>query len=319
MTKRNYIHLFSAILCFSVCFAQTALLVGQGKELTASEVIAAHVKALGKPTEVAQIKSRGISGKAAVQFIQGAKGQISNGQFICVSEGDKVGLRMTFPDTNYPQEYFAYNGSEVTVGYISPGQRSPLADFIFRYNGLMKEGYLGGVLATSWPLLRAKDKLPEYQYSKEKIGNVDYHVLEMNSKNAQGTVKIKLYFEPKTYHHVQTEYRVRLSNDLSAMGSIQDGGNREPTDFSAIPATGRPGATRARGTLQGNQADSIYVMTEKFGNFANIGGLALPQDYSIEYSMEGTGAAFLAKWVLLAEHWMPNRGNIDQSFFVAQK
>ncbi|MDM7997880.1 MAG: hypothetical protein QUT30_19595 [Acidobacteriota bacterium] len=317
MTKRNSMLWFSAIFCFAVCCAQTSLLIGQEKELTAAELIAAHVKSLGKPADVAQIKSRGISGKAAVQFIQGAKGQINDGQFICVSEGNKLGLRMTFSDTNYPQEYFAYNGSEVSVGYISPGQRSPLADFIFRYNGLMKEGFLGGTLSTTWPLLRAKQN--DYVYSKEKLENGDYHVLEYTSKNTQGNVKIKLYFEPKTYHHVRTEYRVRLSNDLSAMESVNTGGNPDPINRDAILSSGRPGATRPRATIQGNQADSIYMMTEKFGNFANIGGLVLPQDYSIEYSMEGTGATFLAKWVLLAEHWMPNRGNIDQSFFVAQK
>jgi hypothetical protein len=319
VTRRNYIHLFSAILCFAVCVAQTGLLIGQDQALTAAELIARHVKSLGNPADVAQIKSRGISGKAAVQFIQGAKGGISNGQFICVSEGNKVGLKMTFPNTDYPQEYFAYNGSEVTVGHISPGQRSPLADFIFRYNGLMKEGYLGGVLVTSWPLLRANDKQPEYKYAKEKIAKVEYHALEHNSRNAQGTIKIKLYFDPETYHHVQTEYSVRLSNDLTARNSVQSGGPPEPTSSSSIMSTGRLSEHRQTNTVQKNQPDSIYVLIEKFSNFATIGGLALPQDYSMEYSVEGTGASFLAKWVLLAEHWMPNRGDIDQSFFVAQK
>ena len=311
--------MFAAILCFAIGIVQASSLIGQEKELVATDLIARHLKSIGKPADLAQIKSRGITGKAAVQFIQGAKGQINNGQFICVSEGDKIGLRMTFPDTNYPQEYFAFNGTEVSVGYISPGQRSPLADFIFRYNGLMKEGFMGGILSTAWPFLKAKDQQPEYQYSKEKVEDKEFHVIEYSSKKALGDVKVKLYFEPKTYHHVKSEYRVRLANDLSAMGSVNDGGNPDPMNRDAILATGRPGVTRPKATIQSNQADSIYVLTEKFGNYANIGGLILPQDYIIEYSMEGTGAAFLAKWALLAEHWMPNRGNIDQSFFVAQK
>jgi hypothetical protein len=226
---------------------------------------------------------------------------------------------MVFPDTNYPQEYFAYNGADVTVGYISPGQRSPLADFIFRYNGLMKEGFMGGILSTAWPFLKTKDTQPDYRLSTEKVEDAELYVIEYSAKKALGDVKAKLYFEPKTFHHLRSEYRVRLANDMSAMGSVNSGGNPDPINRDAILATGRPGATRPRATLQGNQADSIYVMTEKYGNFAKIGDLVLPQDYSIEYSMEGTGAAFLAKWVLLAEHWMPNRGNIDQSFFVAQK
>jgi hypothetical protein len=319
MIKKNYIHSIVAILCFAVWLVQSPSSIGQNKELTVADVIAKHLSSIGKPETLAQVKSRGISGKAAVQFIQGAKGQITNGQFICVSEGQKLGLKMVFPDTNYPQEYFAYNGTDVTVGYISPGQRSPMADFIFRYNGLMKEGFLGGVLSTAWPFLKAKDQQPDYRYTKEKVEDAELHVIEYNSKKALGDVKVKLFFEPKTFHHVRSEYRLRLANDMSAMGSVNNGGNPDPINRDAILASGRPGQTRPRGTLQGNQADSIYVMTEKFGNFANIGGLVLPQDYSIEYSMEGTGSSFLAKWVLLAEHWVPNRTSIDQSFFVAQK
>jgi len=58
-------------------------------------------------------------------------------------------------------------------------------------------------------------------------------------------------------------------------------------------------------------------MVEKFGNFANIGGLVLPQDYSIDYSEEGR-ATFVARWAVMIEHWIPNRP-VDPTFFVAQK
>ncbi len=77
---------------------------------------------------------------------------------MCVSDGKKLAIVLKYSDINYPGEYFAYNGKDVSVGHISPGQKSPLADFLFRYNGIMKEGLLGGVFSTGWPLLNLQEK-----------------------------------------------------------------------------------------------------------------------------------------------------------------
>jgi hypothetical protein len=76
VTKRNFTHLFAAILCFAVCIVQSSSLIAQNKELNVAELIAKHLNSIGKANDIAQIKSRGISGKAAVQFVQGAQGQI---------------------------------------------------------------------------------------------------------------------------------------------------------------------------------------------------------------------------------------------------
>jgi len=100
---------------------------------------------------------------------------------------------------------------------------------------------------------------------------------------------------------------------------VTAGAGPAPVNQSTVGANGRPNERTPQATMQGNQPDSIYVLVEKFDNFGNIDRLVvLPQDYSIEYSVEGSGATFLAKWTVLAEHWMDN-GNTDKSFFVAQK
>ena len=110
---------------------QTGVARAELKDLTPEELVQNHLKALGSPEKIEAIKSWGISGKASVEFIQGATGNLKDGFFMCVSDGSKVGLRMQFSDINYPGEYFAYNGNEVTVGYITPTQRSPIALFIY--------------------------------------------------------------------------------------------------------------------------------------------------------------------------------------------
>ncbi len=305
------------ILCFSLYIVPSQMLFGQEKEITPGELIARHLRSIGTPEKLAEIKSRGLSGRAAVQFIQGGTGQVTDGQFLCVSEGRKIGMVMKFGDLQYPGEYFAFNGIETTVGHINPGQRSPIADFIFRYNALMREGLLGGVFSVAWPLLDIRERQVELQYRKATISDRSFHALDYISKNL-GDIKVTLFFDMNTFRHLRTEYRVRLANDMTAMNSVNPGTGPNSIDQRAVEGIGRPMDRSPGATIMESQPDSIYLMIEQFGNFADVGGLALPQDYTIDYSIEGYGASFLAKWAVLVEHWK-NNGNIDQTFFVAQQ
>lgn len=306
--------LCGAVLCLSLCM-QMERLSAEESVLTPAQLIARHLQSIGKPDSLATVRSRGLTGKAAVQFVQGATGQLTDGQFICVSEGRNVGMTMKFSDVNYPGEYFAYNGQEATVGHIKPGQKSPIADFLYRHNAIMKEGFLGGVISVAWPFLKPQEGRYDLNAVLENVNGRPYHVLECASRKLLGDVKVRLYFETGTYRHVRTDYRVVQSEDLTALkGGIVPGSS---SVAQGTPTKGpmdlKPGAT-----IQGAQAKSVYLLRETFDTFANVGGLVLPQTYSIEYSVEGSGQSFIANWVLRAEHWM-NNGKVDQDFFVAQK
>jgi hypothetical protein len=320
MTRRKFGVLIAAVSCFVVCAVQSDALYSQNKELTAAELVAKHLKALGKPEALAKVKTRGVFGDAAVQFIQGGSGQLMDGLFALGSEGRNLGMQLKFNDNKYPGEYFAYNGKETTVGYITPGQKSPIGEFIFRYNGLMKEGLLGGVLSVAWPLLNVQERQEELVYKQEKVEDHVCHVLEYGSrKSLGGDLKVKLYFDPETFHHVRTEYRVRVKNDATALPGIVSGavGVTPGLDQSSTSRS-RPEDRQARATIQTSQADSIYVLVEKFSNFSAVDGVVLPKDYSIDYSAEGSGTSFIARWAVMVKFWKPNM-TIVPDFFVAQK
>ena len=55
----------------------------------------------------------------------GGTGKLT-GNSLFVSEGYMLGIIMKFGALDYPGDYFAYDGEEVTVSHINPGQRSPL-------------------------------------------------------------------------------------------------------------------------------------------------------------------------------------------------
>jgi|WetSurMetagenome_2_1015567.scaffolds.fasta_scaffold187289_2 hypothetical protein len=321
MTRGKLGVLIAAALCFAVCAVQSDELFSQNKELTAAELVAKHIRALGKSEALAKVKTRGVFGDAAVQFIQGGTGALMDGQFALGSEGRNLGMTLKFKDNQYPGEYFAYNGKETSVGHITPGQKSPIGDFVFRYNAIMKEGLLGGTMSVAWPLLSLNDKPVDLECKQEKIKDHNYYVLEYGSrKNLGDNLKVKLYFDPETFLHVRTEYRVRIKNDASALPSVNSGGIGSSTSGLAQNDTNRrrPDERAARETIQTSQADSIYTMVELFSNFSAVDGVVLPKDYSIDYSAEGSGVSFIARWAVLVKFWKPNMPIVPE-FFVAQK
>jgi hypothetical protein len=291
MGRNNRFVVLVLILYFSLCAAQSEKSFAKEK-LSPEKLVAAHLKSIAGTEVLAKIKSRGFGGVASVHFLQGATGNVNDGQFLIMSEGHRLAIIMKFADLAYPGEYFAFDGDDVSVGHISPGQRSPLADFIYRYNSLMKEGLMGGVLSAAWPFWDLQERKPNLKYKDSKVEGRKVHELEYRADKGMGAMTVKLYFEQETFRHIRTEYRVRVSNDMSA----------------------QPGNTQIMNSIP----DSIYRLVEKFDDFKEIEGMMLPHSYSVDYSVEGAGNSFVANWNMAVNQWSFN-GTIDPSFFKAQK
>ena len=119
-------------LVFSLSLARPRSSFSKDKDLTAKEVVAAHLKSIGIPDLLASVKNRGMSGQTSVDFVQGGVGTLA-GQGMVVTSGRNLSIILKYGGVQYPGEYFAFDGSDVEVSTITPGQRSPLGDFIFRY------------------------------------------------------------------------------------------------------------------------------------------------------------------------------------------
>ncbi|MBN2242054.1 MAG: hypothetical protein JW793_05140 [Acidobacteria bacterium] len=282
------------------------------------EVVAAHLESIGNPRLLAGIKNRGMSGNASVEFIQGGVGTLE-GQCLVVTSGHNLSLILKYGGMDYPGEYFAYDGTDVEVATISPGQRSPLGDFIFRYNGLMKEGLLGGVWSLGWPLLDVENRESKMKYKSAKADGRELHQIDYSPKGGMNRIAVKLFFEQDTFRHVRTEYSLKVQGEQS----LQAG----RTVTREIPNSGNLSAgqssitiTRDAGILD-QIADSHYRLVEKFDDFREVkfgnpdsGSLVLPHSYTLEYSVEGQGSSFLGRWSLTADQWMQN-GTLDPSIF----
>jgi hypothetical protein len=285
------------------------------KKLKPEEVVAAHLKSLGTPELLASIKSRGISGKASVEFIQGGVGTMV-GQSMVISEASSLSVIMKFGGADYPGEYFAFDGTDVNVANMRPGQKSPLADFIYRYNGMMKEGLLGGVLSVGWPLLDLGKMDASLKYFSAKVEGGELHGIEYTPKRDMNRVKVKLFFEPDTFRHVRTEYALKVEGEqaLQADQTVTLQGPTSRTGRANGQSDSGP-ITKSAGILDPVRF-SYYLLVEKFDNFKEVkvgdsaGGetrnLTLPHSYTLEYSVEGQGSTFIAHWKIAADQWVHN-------------
>jgi hypothetical protein len=305
MSKANRLLWLTLILLLPFTAVQ-----GQEKKVTIDELVAAHLKSIGNPDAIKAIQSRIVSGVAAVKFIQGAAGSWNDGGFLVASEPQRMGLALKFGALEYPGEYFAYDGKDVTVSNIKPGQKSPVAEFVYRNNGLVREGLLGGTLSIAWPLLNLKDRGAELKLTEGKLDGKPVYEVEYRPKKAIGDLKVKLFFDPENFHHLRTEYKVSHRDDMSATRNVV---SSAPLGAGYDNGTARPNATIMEGV-----ANSYYTMIEKFDNFQKAGDLTLPYSYTIEYEVQGQGTSFVANWNMRSSGQFLNNGKIDSEFFKAK-
>lgn len=134
------------------------------------------------------------------------KGTLTGAAFM-ISEGDKLRFNIRIGAPNYPAEQFAFDGSNVDTGVLTPGVRSQLGQFLYLHNFIVKEGLPGGVISTAWPLFDLEKRGPRLRYGGlKKIEGKELHELKYMAKKGESNLDVYLHFDPETYRHVQTTY-----------------------------------------------------------------------------------------------------------------
>ena len=227
-------------------------------KLTPEEVIQRHLESLGPAATVSARKSLKAEGQVLFEVIVGGSGQLQGpSTFIC--DGKKLRMSMVFGINDYPGEDVAYSGEgRVEVGWIQPGVRSSLGTFFYQFNEVVAGGLLGGALSTGWALLNLESLQPRLKYEGlKKVDGNPYHTIKYQRRKG-GDVQTRLYFEPETFRHTHTIYKVRISSPIVANNSGASAG----------------------------QAETWYTLQESFANFVDIRGINLPTRWTLEYSKE---------------------------------
>jgi hypothetical protein len=275
-------------LFFAALLAWPGHTVSKDPKMDPQDLVARSLKAVGTPEKLAARKTCIAEGNGTVRVRTGGSGSMA-GQTVFLSEGDKFRYDMKFDSRDYPEELFTFDGQNAQVGYIRPGKRSKLGDFLYLYNGIIKEGLIGGVLSTAWPLTQLEQRSPKLQYrGLAKVEGKQAHELRYQMKKGDSNLNLFLYFEPDTFRHVATIYRI----------------------IQPAPLAGRP-------DLSSSQTDNRLELLEVFEDFREEDGLTLPHRWTIHYTAEAGQSTFFGEWETVFEKITFNQP-IDAKSFAVQ-
>jgi hypothetical protein len=274
----------AALTCVGLLGFVTPAVAGQEKKPGVPELISRHLEAVGSASARQSIKSRFAAG--TVKFV-GRIGTTANleGSIGFVSLLPKTRYSIKFPTTDYPGEQMSFDGKNVEVGSLPAGKRSALSLFIQQQDLVLRDGLMGGVLSTAWPLMR--DPIParlEFKGTRKVAGRLLNVVLYRQQKGSPA-LKVTLFFDPETFRHVRSEYEFRISPRLGI-------GPNQSNVFQ----------------------ESIYLLSEEFDDFRPVDGLTLPHQYKIQLSVQASASAVLMDWHLSLAQMLHNQPVEDNVF-----
>lgn len=242
--------------------------VAKNPKLKPEELVKLHLESLGSGSGQAVRRSCMADGNGVLTILRGGGGTL-NGPAKFLSEGRKLRLSILFNRSDYPAEEVSFDGDEVDVGQLSPGQRSLLGDFLYEYDEIISEGLFGGTLSTGWSLLEVEERKPKLRCEGlKKIDGVEYHSLRYLPRN-RSDLEIRVYFEPETYRHLLTIYKVRIE-----------------------PFGGRTEDERAL------QAVVRYDVRESFSEFREARDWILPAQWTVDYTREVGTTINMIRWTI---------------------
>ncbi len=265
---RAFLHLVLVPLLFV-----RPVLDAKDQKLKPEELVAKHLESIGTPEARAAAKTRVASGNGQIVFRLPSPGNL-NGTAQLLSDGKMLRISMLFGLATYPSEQFAFDGNRANTSQVRPGVRANMAAFAYTYDVLLKEGLLGGAMTTAWALLDVQGRQPKLEYDGlKKVEGRQLQELRYRAKKGAGELQVWLRFDPETFRHVQSEYRLTLPANMA----------RTPAESSS-------------------QRDTIYRMLETFDDFRTVDGLTLPYSWTLKYSREGMGNTQLSEYhIVLTE------------------
>lgn len=236
------------------------------QKMKAEDVIAKHLDSIGTAEKRQAVKSQLTVGDATVKYIA-PKNQNLQGRIVMASAGEKNFLGLNLNATDYPQEKFSFDGAKSKVAYTRLGVRSVLGNFVLTNDQLLEQSLLGGTLSTSWALLDWQKKNAKLSSDgTKKIDGKETYAIGYSVKNG-GDIDITLYFDKATFRHVRSEYKRTSSAGIGT----------NPNQSSGF-------------------LETRFKITEDFSDFKEVGGLNLPHDYKINYTVSGQNGTTEIEW-----------------------
>jgi hypothetical protein len=283
MPRSTFLSVLTVLGLFSRLFGQ------EHRPLTAEDVVARHLDAIAPANVRASSKSRAVQGTAVYRILVGGSGSVE-GKSGMVSEDHKLRFMVKFQRSDYRGEQFIFNDGKFEIAFANDDQtRSPFADFVRTHEAILREGLFGGVLSMNWALLDVPGRKPKLTYEGlKKIEGQQLHEMRYQPRKSSD-LEIQLYFDPETFRHVRTVYRLSIGSNVG-----QD-----------ITQSAKQRPERIR-------------LEERFSNFKDVDGQRLPEHWNIQFTRElPSGSTTVTEWDL-SEGQIDNNIGLDPKNFEAK-
>ncbi len=282
----RYRAITTGVLSLVVSWLMLTAGLAKGPEMEPEELVAKHLESIGDAQTREGVQSRSARGTGRFEVLVGGSGYLE-GPASFLSQGNKFRFSIDFNHLNYNSERITFDGDECYVGNIAPGVRSHLGDFFYQYDDFVKEGLLGGVLSTAWPLADLAERRPKLDYrGLKKIDDQELLELRYRMRKGGGDFNINLYFDPETFRHIASIYKLRVSAPM-----------------------GRTPQESAR------QTETRLTLEEWFGDFQTRQDLDLPSRWTIRYTVESGQGTSMFKWESVFDRALHNM-EINPQMFV---
>src|SRR5579863_3203405 len=272
-------------------------LAGSNSVTSADDLVAHHLQSIGDAKARADCKTRVAQGTAQFKILVGGSG-ILDGKSVLVSDGSKLHFIMKFPNNEYRGEQFISNGNKIEVSSATAQQaRSGMGGFVYLQDAVLREGLWGGTLSTAWPLLDLNARKAHLSLDGiKKVDGEDLYELRYRPKK-NTDLEIYLYFDPETYHHVLTLYKLSIQSGLGHVTEPSTGGSPTPGTLDNPMGSGGGGTTNE--TASARQQQIRYRLEERFADFKAVDGLTLPTRYVIHFTQEQqSGRTTVSEWTV---------------------
>jgi hypothetical protein len=288
-------------------------------KLTAEDVVRKHLESIGPAQRLAAIRTRVVEGRTRMKMETGEVGPgasgLAAGTLTLASAGTKYRIALPFNYTDYWGEQLIYNGAKAEIGFAYIQKRSPLGDFIFRYDMILEEGLFGGVLSTAWPLLERNERQPRLEYAGlKKMGDGQVHVLKYSRKKGQSDLRIELYFDATTCRHLRTSYNLSLSYDSLSPALSESQPTAIRSDGTIVPA-GKATVAHDDAGRQGAQ----YRLEEYFGDFKPFDGVTLPARWNIIFERATGNNTVQREWAVIIDKVTHDQPLDAKAFAIKQR
>ncbi|GAB4233546.1 MAG: hypothetical protein Kow00109_06320 [Acidobacteriota bacterium] len=241
------------------------------------EILERHAGAVGSVEHWRATPSLKAEGICRLTLVVGGSGTLQ-GKASFASRGAATALRLDFGHGNYGGEAVVFDGrKKYDVAFATPGQRSMLGEFLFTYDEIVKDGLLGGVLSTAWPLLR-DEKAGRRMKSEglQETEGAEWWRVSYRPRRAPRELDVDLYFEPESFRLRKSEYEVRRSYGMGP--------------FPGVPSSAQVGQPARR--------DVRMKFEEVFDDYQDVQGLTLPRLWKIRCTNETNEGTLMWEWVI---------------------